>query len=85
MHILPALGDYLVGDDRGQPNVFGNYRRLGRMGLALVFLRRSFAAEPQRRGCGHPLSGIHKDRTPTHGYEPTREAMAAFAKSWRRE
>jgi hypothetical protein len=28
----------------------------------------------------------HKGRTPTHGYEPTREAaMAAFAKSWRRE
>jgi hypothetical protein len=25
-------------------------------------------------------------RRPTHGYEPTREAaMAAFAKSWRRE
>jgi hypothetical protein len=30
--------------------------------------------------------GHHRDRTPTHGYEPTREAaMAAFAKSWRRE
>jgi len=30
--------------------------------------------------------GPHEDRTPTHGYEPTREAaMAAFAKSWRRE
>jgi hypothetical protein len=29
--------------------------------------------------------GYHEDRTPTHGYEPTREAaMAAFAKSWRR-
>ena len=28
-----------------------------------------------------PIAG-----TPTHGYEPTREAaMAAFAKSWRRE
>ena len=28
--------------------------------------------------------GYHEDRTPTHGYEPTREAaMAAFAKSWR--
>jgi hypothetical protein len=28
----------------------------------------------------------HKDRSPTHSYEPTREAaMAAFAKSWRRE
>jgi hypothetical protein len=30
--------------------------------------------------------GHHEDRTPMHGYEPTREAaMAAFAKSWRRE
>ena len=30
--------------------------------------------------------GQHEDRWPTHGYEPTREAaMAAFAKSWRRE
>jgi hypothetical protein len=28
----------------------------------------------------------HEDRTPTHGYAETREAaMAAFAKSWRRE
>ena len=28
----------------------------------------------------------HEDRTPTHGYATTREeAMAAFAKSWRRE
>jgi hypothetical protein len=27
----------------------------------------------------------HEERTPTHGYEPTREAaMAAFAKSWRK-
>jgi len=30
--------------------------------------------------------GQHKDHWPTHTYEPTREAaMAAFAKSWRRE
>jgi hypothetical protein len=30
--------------------------------------------------------GCHEDRTPLHGYEATREdAMAAFAKSWRRE
>jgi hypothetical protein len=28
--------------------------------------------------------GHHEDRTPTHGYEATREAaMAAFARSWR--
>jgi hypothetical protein len=32
------------------------------------------------------LYDFHKDRTPTHGYEATREAaMAAFAKSWRRQ
>jgi hypothetical protein len=30
--------------------------------------------------------GHRKGRAPTHGYEATREAaMAAFAKSWRRE
>jgi hypothetical protein len=30
--------------------------------------------------------GYHEDRTPTHGHAATREdAMAAFAKSWRRE
>jgi len=30
--------------------------------------------------------GQHEDRTPTHGYAATREAaMAAFARSWRRE
>jgi hypothetical protein len=30
--------------------------------------------------------GHHEDRTPTHGYKATREAaMAAFAKSWRRQ
>ena len=29
--------------------------------------------------------GQHEDRTPTHGYEPTREAaMQAFARSWNR-
>jgi hypothetical protein len=36
--------------------------------------------------CRRLAFGYHEDRTPTHGYEPTREAaMAAFAKSWRRE
>jgi hypothetical protein len=30
--------------------------------------------------------GHHEDRTPTHGYAKTREvAMAASAKSWRRQ
>jgi hypothetical protein len=32
------------------------------------------------------MFGCHEDRTPTHGYEPSREAaMKAFAKSWRRQ
>jgi hypothetical protein len=29
--------------------------------------------------------GYHEDRTPTHGYATREAAMAAFAKSWRRE
>jgi hypothetical protein len=30
--------------------------------------------------------GYHRDRSPTHGFEVAREvAMAAFAKSWRRQ
>jgi hypothetical protein len=30
--------------------------------------------------------GHHEDRSPAHGYAATRDAaMAAFAKSWRRE
>jgi hypothetical protein len=31
-------------------------------------------------------SSYHQDRSPTHGYEPTREqAMQAFARGWHRE
>jgi hypothetical protein len=45
------------------------------------------AAAPERTPWFWSLaSDYRKDRTPTHGYEPTRHAaMAAFAKSWRRE
>jgi hypothetical protein len=44
-------------------------------------------ASPQRMPWMWTLAfGYHEDRKPTHGYAPTREeAMAAFAKSWRRE
>jgi hypothetical protein len=45
------------------------------------------AAKPAEASCLWTLAyGYHEDRTPAYGYEPTREAaMAAFAKSWRRE
>jgi hypothetical protein len=50
------------------------------------------AGLPVARRAGQPPVDVDagvwlpRDRTPTHGYEPTREAaMAAFAKSWRRE
>jgi hypothetical protein len=45
------------------------------------------AAKPADASCLWTLTyGYHEDRTPTHGYEPTREAaMAAFKKSWLRE
>jgi hypothetical protein len=50
-----------------------------------------FASTSRRRPSDAPwvwtlAYGQHRDRSPTHGFEPTREAaMAAFAKSWRRE
>jgi hypothetical protein len=50
-----------------------------------------FYSRRERAPVGTPwmwtlLFGQHEDRTPTHGHEATREAaMAAFAKSWRRE
>lgn len=47
---------------------------------------RSAAVPPDRQWMRTLAYGYHEDRTPTHGYEPSREAaMAAFAKSWRRE
>ena len=48
---------------------------------------RKAAAKPAETSWLWTLAyGYHEDRTPTHGYEPTREAaMAAFAKSWRKE
>ena len=46
---------------------------------------RIMKAKPPRRILAVDEYGQHEDRTPTHGYEATREAaMAAFAKSWRR-
>ena len=50
-----------------------------------LILKRSAAFEG-RQWVWTLAYGFHEDRTPTHGYEPTREAaMAAFAESWRRE
>ena len=44
------------------------------------------AASPEGKPWMWTLLLYHEGRTPTQGYEPTREdAMAAFAKSWRRE
>jgi hypothetical protein len=40
----------------------------------------------EAHGCGRSFFLHQERRTPTHGYAATREeAMAAFAKSWRRE
>jgi hypothetical protein len=58
-----------------------------------VLARRRRRPHHEGRRCAVGMSwmwtlafGYHEDRTPTHGYGPTREAaMAAFAKSWRRQ
>jgi hypothetical protein len=46
-----------------------------------------FPAAPEAKPwMGSLAFGYHRDRMPSYGYEPTREAtIAAFAKSWRRE
>jgi hypothetical protein len=70
--------------------------KLARVGLAgaeaatAQWRRGRSHLEGRRRTGGDAVAelafGHHQDRTSTHGYEPTREAaMAAFAKSWRRE
>jgi hypothetical protein len=66
-----------VGDD--DYDVLADGRAVGR-------ILKVAAAPVGRSWMWALLYDFHEDRTPTHGYEPTREAaMAAFAKSWRRE
>jgi hypothetical protein len=49
-------------------------------------IRLSEAAPPATPWLWTLAYGQTEDRTPTHGYEATREeAMQAFAKSWKRE
>ena len=55
-------------------------------GAVVGRVRKSAAAPVGQPWLWTLIYGYHEDRTPTHGYEPTREAaMAAFTKSWRRE
>jgi hypothetical protein len=54
-------------------------------GLSHVAAKATDAAAPEAAEASTTAARRIADR-PTHGYEPTREAaMAAFAKSWRRE
>jgi hypothetical protein len=51
-----------------------------------LILKRAAAAPVGTPWLWTLLFGYHENRTPIYGYEPTREAaMAALAKSWRRE
>ena len=55
-------------------------------GVVIGSIRKAAAAPAGQPWLWTLAFGQHEDRTPMHGYEPTREAaMAAFAKSWRRE
>jgi hypothetical protein len=54
-------------------------------GVVIGRIRKAAAAPAGQPWLWTLAFGQHEDRTPTHGYEPTREAaMTAFAKSWRR-
>jgi hypothetical protein len=55
-------------------------------GVVVGRIMRAIGAPVETPWCWTLAYGYHHDRRPTHGYEATREAaMAAFAKSWRRE
>jgi len=55
-------------------------------GIVVGRIMRAIAAPVGPRWFWTLAYGYHRDRRPTHGYAATREnAMAAFAKSWRRE
>jgi hypothetical protein len=68
-----------IGSNQEDYDVLADGAVVGRIFLA--------AQSPRGRAWMWTLAyGQHEDRTPTHGYEPTREAaMQAFAKSWHRE
>ena len=55
-------------------------------GIVVGRIMKSIAAPVETPWMWTLAYGHHEDRSPIHGYETTREAaMAAFAKSWRRE
>jgi hypothetical protein len=79
-----ALDDALILSHRAKPHGW-NFRE-----RQLIFLQISRLKLLGRLHCKRPFFLVefrqHEHRTPTHGYAGTREAaMAAFAKSWRRE
>ena len=56
------------------------------MELISLILKRAAASPARTPWMWTLIYGHHEDRSPTQGYQPTREAaMAAFAKSWRRK
>jgi hypothetical protein len=62
-----------------------DYDVIGGDGLVIGRIFKATQAPAGTPGSWTLAYGPHQDRTPTHGYEPTREAaMQAFAKSWRR-
>jgi hypothetical protein len=75
------LGGQCCGDHYGRGDS-NNCRKLADHALRLPWLNPvAHTAGDWRMAFGH-----HEDRMPTHGYAATREAaMAAFAKSWRRQ
>ena len=55
-------------------------------GIVIGRIFRATTSPPETPWMRTLAYGDHEDRTPTHGYEATRDAaMQAFAKSWHRE
>jgi hypothetical protein len=85
---IPAMGLVLKRASTSRPSGEWNDDDFDVLADSVV-VGRIFKANPSPVGASWMWTlafGHHEDRTPTHGYAATREAaMAAFAKSWRRE
>jgi hypothetical protein len=63
-----------------------DYDVIGPQEFVIGRIFNSIASPPETPWAWTLAHGFHEDRSPTHGYEPTREtAMQAFARSWHRE
>ena len=81
--MLRRVAESRAGAEEGSQD---DYDVVGPDGLIIGRIFKAITSPPGTPWMWNLAYGQYEDRTPTHGYEPTREeAMQAFARSWHRE